>query len=390
MYKSKFVMLLVGLLVTSVAFFGFGDTSQVGDDFFDSDWEFWIGDHVGYLRNMEIGRDFGSHQWSAKLEGFSEQADDNQEDFSGIYGLNGVWGSLGETIDPYPPGGAMERYIYLDMGSDARSSLSQTIWMGPKVHQNYQERTQVNGENGTTGIDPSEPGFDDNYKLYIYTNVMGDKGVYSRYDAGVLFEDSTEDEDATSRWYGGIASPRGYYQDVSSPNLKLLGEGPNSEVNFSLIVFKDSGTHGFVPVADHSVLGTSNLGAMIFSGTVGQQDDREVLVGSYLGSDGKAVVGKIETDEPLFYGNHRLFSASGKGKLTVTGSGRSDLHTWIYDPQGTLPNGGTGLGIPSGSLHPTMALTGVDYQYFEAAVTAGFSVGDTGNVLWSFEGGGQE
>jgi len=38
MQKSKFALLLVGLLVTSIAFFGFGDTDQVGDDFFDSEW----------------------------------------------------------------------------------------------------------------------------------------------------------------------------------------------------------------------------------------------------------------------------------------------------------------------------------------------------------------
>jgi hypothetical protein len=381
MYKSKFVMLLVGLLVTSVAFFGFGDTSQVGDDFFDSEWELDIGDHVGSFESTFL-RDFGSNQWSASLSGFSEQAGDSQ--FDGThYGMYGVWGSILET-DPSLVQGTgqgmegIERFVYLNMGSNAKSSLSQTIMMGPEVDQ----RDAMFGDNG----DPAFAGFDENYKIYLSTNVAGDKGVYSRYDAGVLFEDSTDDIDATSRWYAGIASPRAFEDQVSSPNLQLLAEGPNSVVSFDLLVVKDNGTHGYIPVADYSAVGKSTLGAQIFSGTIGQPDDREVLAGGYLNADGKAVVGKIETDEGVYEGIVRQFIGSGTGTFTVSGSGRSDLHALIYVPGSTTPSG-----LPSGQLNPGN-LPGADYEYSKFQITAGYSVGDLddNNIVWSFEGGGEE
>jgi len=371
MYKSKFVMLLVGLLVTSVAFFGFGDTSQVGDDFFDSEWELFVGDHVGSF-SSEFGRNFGSHQWSAKLEGFSEQAGDDQ--FAGFYGMNGIWGSALET-EPYLLLGSpesIERYVYLDMGSDARSSLSQSIWMGAMVDQ-------LENPQGPEGM-----GFDENYELYISTNLAGDKGVYARYETGVLYEDSIA-EGPSGRWYGGIASPRAQVGQIQSDNLIMISEGPNSEVGFSLLVTKDSGTHGFVPVADYSVRGTSTLGASIFAGTMGQQNDREVLAGAYLDGNGDAVVGKIETDEGVYLGDVRQFVASGTGTLTVAGSGRSDLYGFIHE---------AGAGVPQAGINPgsivTTTLPGADYVYNKGQVTAGFSVGDSSNIIWSFEGGGQE
>ena len=382
MYKSKFVMLLVGLLVTSVAFFGFGDTSQVGDDFFDSEWNLNIGDHVGSFESTFL-RDFGSNQWSASLSGFSEQAGDSQ--FDGThYGMHGVWGSILETdpslVQGTGPMEGIERFVYLNMGSNAKSSLSQTIMMGPEVDQ----RDASFGDNSA---DPTiTPGFDENYKIYLSTNVAGDKGVYSRYDAGVLFEDSVG-EGPGGRWYAGIASPRAGVEDqFASPNLQLLGEGPNSVVSFDLLIVKDNGTHGYIPVADYSAVGKSTLGAQIFSGTIGQQNDREVLAGGYLNADGKAVVGKIETDEGVYEGIVRQFIGSGTGTFTVSGSGRSDLHALIYVPGSTTPSG-----LPSGQLIPGN-LPGADYEYSKFQITAGYSVGDLdeNNIVWSFEGGGQE
>jgi len=340
----------------------------------------FLGDHVGYF-SSEFGRDFGSMQWSARLEGFSEQAGDDQ--FVGFYGMHGSWGSVLETsLIPIGTPSGIERFVYLDMGSDAKSSLTQTIYMGPLVDQQEMERTNTL----PSDIDPDIPGFDENYEIYMSTSVAGDKGVYSRYDAGVLYEDSIE-EDPGSRWYAGIASPRASEFGQSSPNLKLLGEGPNSKVGFSLLVTKDAGPHGYVPVADHSAHGESTLGAKIFSGTVGDPDDREVLVGAYGDDDSNIVVGKIETDEGFYTGLVRQFVASGTGTFTVTGSGRSDLYAVIYPIGGGAP----GSGIMPGSV-VSGNLPGADYEYHKGQVTAGFSVGDKpeNNIIWSFEGGGHE
>ncbi len=388
MYKSKFVMLLVGLLVTTVAFFGFGDTSQVGDDFFDSDWEVNLGDHVGYF-SSEFGRDSGSLPWSARIEGFSEQAGDDQSgNAPEVYGLHGAWGSILETDSSLVQGTDedmedIERFVYLNMGSNAKSNLSQSIVMGPFVDQ-------LGAAFVADGDDPIHPGFDENYKLYLSTNVAGDKGVYSRYDAGVLYEDSTDDdgdETIESRWYGGIASPRAFEEQVTSPNLQLLGEGPNSQVSFDLLMVKHNGTHGYIPVADYSAVGTGSNGAQIFSGTVGDPDDREVLAGGYLNADGKAVVGKIETDEGPYEGIVRQFIGSGTGEFTVSGSGRSDLHALIYEP-----SVGTPAGLDSGNITTGGTLPGADYEYSKFMITGGYSVGDLpqDQIIWSFEGGGQE
>ncbi|MBS3787721.1 hypothetical protein KGY79_05930 [Candidatus Bipolaricaulota bacterium] len=331
MKKYSFTLILVGVLVASLAVFGFG---QAGDDFFDSGWHLDIGAHVGGM-DLTFDKNFGNNQWSVNLQGTSQLPQAGEE------ALQGVWGSY---LD--------ETFTYTDVMSGAKSSLSESWTIGPWEHGN------------------------NNYLLEMGTSASGDKYSHLRYEAGLLNECRPGPCNGNEQLiFGGIQHPEQFDEEggIEQDGLIAAG-GPNSKISYSIIAYEDFGDFGYLPVADSAAYGTSDKYAEFLLPST--DSDGNVLAGATFDA-GNVIVNEVDPAGDI----RNEFNALGDGMLTVTGSGDESLFAWIKDASQNML-GETNIDVaPVGDFDAS-------YTYSKFLVRAAYEGGPEDETNWTFEGGG--
>ncbi|MBS3787723.1 hypothetical protein KGY79_05940 [Candidatus Bipolaricaulota bacterium] len=272
MRKNHWNRAIAILTIASILSFGFGYLAlgTFGDEFFDSSWKIEIGEHAGGM-DLEFNRNFGNDKWSVSLKGQSGIPQEGEEP------LGGVWGSEeGET------------YTYTNISSGTKSALSESWEMGP-------------WEKG-----------EDNYSLSMSTSARGDKAAGLNYQGGLM--------DA----HAMIASGE-------SGVLAISAGGPNSEISYDAVAYRDYGDFGYLPVADAGAVGTSNKYARFL-----------VIDGALAAASMDQITGP--TIGTLGYGN-------GDGNDNCNGNSGNcspDLLTWISPDNGhivTFDQGNSGYEV---------------------------------------------